>query len=81
MGEDVFAAIDIDFKRNIPEDNSSLVNLDNALKGTVSDATLLSLLPFVDDVGEELERVAEQKAANMAMYSFSTPADDEEETE
>lgn len=49
LGEEVFRDIDISFTRNIPEDNSSIVNLVNALKGTVSDATLLAQIPFVKD--------------------------------
>lgn len=47
LGEEVFRDISIDFKRNIPEDYTSIINMINSLKGTVSDSTLLSLLPFV----------------------------------
>ena len=79
LGEEVFMDVDIEFKRNIPEDNTSLVNLVNALKGTVSDATLLGQLPFIDDVNEELEALQAQKEANMAMFDFG--ASPEEETE
>lgn len=79
-GEEVFRDIDIDFKRNIPEDNTSLIALVNSLKGSVSDATLLSQLPFIDDVNKELEAIKAQKAENMALYSFGSPADEEEET-
>jgi SPP1 family phage portal protein len=79
LGEEVFMDVDIEFKRNIPEDNSSLVNLVNALKGTVSDATLLGQLPFISDVNEELEALQAQKEANMAMFNFG--ASPEEETE
>ena len=79
MGEEVFRDIQIDFKRNIPEDNSTLINMVNSLKGIVSDATLLSLLPFVDDVNKEIEAVNEQKQRNMEMYSFNTaPVEGEE---
>lgn len=70
LGEDVFRDIDIDFKRNIPEDNATLISLVNSLKGSVSDATLLAQLPFIDDVNAELEAIQEQKQANMALYSF-----------
>lgn len=80
LGEEVFRDIEIDFKRNIPEDNSSIVNLVNALKGTVSDATLLSQLPFVEDVNAELEALEAQKQANMALYSFGS-FEAEEDTE
>ena len=70
MGEEIFRDISIDFKRNLPEDNASLANLVNSLKGTVSDKTLLTMLPFVEDVNAEFEAIQEQKQANMAMYSF-----------
>ena len=78
-GEEVFRDIKIDFKRNIPEDNTSIINMANALKGIVSDATLLAQLPFVDDVNAELEALEAQKLSNMAMYSFGST--DEEEVE
>ena len=81
IGEEVFMDVDIEFKRNIPEDNTSLVALVNALKGTVSDATLLSQLPFISDVNEELEALQAQKEANMAMFAFGTPSDEEETEE
>lgn len=78
LGEDVFRDIQIDFQRNIPSDNSDIVNLVNALKGTVSDATLLAQIPFVTDVDAELDRINEQKQKNMEMYSFG-PVDNDEE--
>lgn len=81
LGEEVFREIEITFKRNIPEDTTSTINMINALKGTVSDATLLSQLDFITDVNAELKAVQEQKTANMALYSFGTPGDDEEEDE
>ena len=77
LGEDVFRDIDIDFKRNIPTDNSEIVNLVNSLKGTVSDETLLGMLPFVDDVTEELTKVEEQKEKNMSLYSFNFNSTDD----
>lgn len=79
MGEAIFRDIKIDFKRNIPVDETSTINLINSLKGTVSDATLLSQLSFIDDVNAELEAVAAQKAANMELYNFSSIGNDEEE--
>ena len=80
LGEEVFRDIEIDFKRNIPEDATAIAQLVNSLKGSVSDATLLSQLPFVSDVNAELEALQEQKKANMAMYSFGMSENlDEEE--
>ena len=70
IGEEVWRDIQIDFKRNIPEDEASIINLVNALKGTVSDATLLAQIPFITDVNAEIEAVNQQKQENMLMYGF-----------
>ena len=78
LGEEVFRDIQINFERNIPSDNTDIVNLVNALKGTVSDRTLLGLLPYIDDVEAELEAVKAQKQENMSLYNFA-PIEDEEE--
>lgn len=82
LGEEIFRDIEIDFKRNIPNDTNATIQLINTLKGTVSDATLLSQLDFINDVNAELEAVQEQKAANMELYGFGAPSgSDEEEAE
>lgn len=84
LGEEVFRDIDIKFNRNIPADEAAIINMVNALKGTVSDATLIGLLPFVSDVQREIDAVNEQKQHNIEMYGFgfnsSTDEDDEEDT-
>ena len=79
LGEDIFRDIQITFKRNIPEDYTSIVNIVNALKGTVSDETLLSMIPQVTDVKAELERVEKQKQKNIELYGFGGTEDDEED--
>lgn len=82
LGEAIFRDIQIEFRRNIPEDITSTINVVNSLKGTVSDATLLSQIPFVSDVNGELDALAAQKEANMAMYNFAaTGSEDEDEDE
>lgn len=81
LGEEVFRDISITFKRNIPEDLTATIQLVNSLKGSVSDATLLGQLPFIDDVNREIEALQEQKAANMEMYGFTAPATEEEAEE
>ncbi len=81
LGEEVFRDIEISFKRNIPEDLTATITLVNALKGSVSDATLLGQLPFITDVNAELEALQEQKAANMELYGFGAPTEDEDEGE
>lgn len=79
LGIAVFRDIQIEFKRNIPEDVTSTINMINALKGTVSDATLLSQLDFISDVNAELEAVESQKAHNMEVYGFGLPSGTEED--
>lgn len=79
LGEDVFRDIQIEFQRNIPTDNAELVNTVNALKGIVSDATLLSMIPMVSDVNAELEALKVQKEENMMMYGFGADAEEDEE--
>ena len=78
LGEEVFRDINIDFKRNIPNDEATVINLVNALKGTVSDATLLGQLDFVDDVNAELEAVKKQREENMSIYDFGFDEKEEE---
>lgn len=82
LGEEVFRDINIDFKRNIPEDTTATVDMITKLQGIVSNATLLSQLDFIPDVNAELEAVQEQKAANMSLYNFNTTSTtDEDEQE
>ena len=79
LGEEVFRDIKIEFKRNIPVDQTSTINLINSLKGSVSDATLLGQLDFIPDVNAELEQLQKEKEANISLYSFGTNFEDEEE--
>ena len=81
LGESVYRDINIDFKRNIPSDNSDVVNLVNSLHGIISDKTLLGLVPFVDDVNAEIEALEAQKAHNMELYGFNTPEPNFEDDE
>jgi SPP1 family phage portal protein len=78
LGEALFRDIQIEFKRNIPADHTSTIALINALKGTVSDATLLGQLDFISDVNAELERIEAQKQAEMSFYSFGTNFNNDE---
>lgn len=70
----VWRDIGIRFVRNLPSNLTETIQLVNALKGTVSDKTLLSQLPFIDDVEAELEAVQKQKEANMNLFSFTNAA-------
>jgi SPP1 family phage portal protein len=84
MGEEIFRDIEIKFTRNIPADEAALVNMINSLKGTVSDETLLGLLPFIQDVQKELEKVNAQKQANIDLFGgnlFDASEDESQEDE
>lgn len=75
----VWRDININFVRNLPANMTETINLVNSLKGTVSDATLLSQIPFIDDVQAELEAIKQQKEEQMAMYDFGFSYNNEEE--
>lgn len=83
--EVVWRDVNINFVRNLPVNMTETIQLVNSLKGIVSDKTLLSQLPFIDDIEGELEALEAQKQANMEMYSFGDPNatndEDEEEVE
>ena len=79
LGEEVFRDIQINFKRNIPNDETQVYQMVNMLKGTVSDETLLGQLPFVPDVNAELERMKAQKANNIELYGFGFNKDEDSE--
>lgn len=74
----IWRDININFVRNLPVNLTETINLVNALKGTVSDATLLGQIPFITDVQSELEAVQKQKEENMALFNFDTHEDDDE---
>jgi SPP1 family phage portal protein len=78
-GDAVWRDINIQFTRNLPVNIEETSNIVNSLRGLVSDETLLSLLPFVSDPAEELERLKAQQEANMSMYSFPTGKTEEGE--
>lgn len=72
-----FDDVKITFTRNLPTNLTETAQVVNSLRGLVSDQTLLSLLPFVEDSQAELDRINQQKQMNMDMYSF-TPGNEEE---
>ena len=79
----VWRDININFVRNLPVNLTEIINTVNSLKGIVSDATLLSQIPFITDVQAELEAVQKQKKENMDLYgggfNFGNTAEEEEE--
>lgn len=69
--DDAWRDIQIQFTRNLPVDASEIIAEINGLRGLVSDKTLLSQVPFVQDVDTELDEVKAQKEANVALYNFN----------
>ena len=76
----VWRDVNINFVRNLPQDLTETINLVNSLKGTVSDATLLSQIPFVTDVQAEIEAVKVQKEKEASLYNFNVNFDDNDES-
>lgn len=76
----VWRDVNINFVRNLPADLTETINLVNSLKGSVSDATLLSQIPFVTDVQSEIEAVRAQKEKEASLYNFNVNFDDNDES-
>ena len=66
--EELWREAQITFTRNLPSDLTQTVQIVNQLRGIVSQETLLALLPFVQDVDKELERVKAEKEESMELY-------------
>ena len=62
----------ITFTNNLPTNTLEIAQIVNTLRGLVSDETLLSLLPFVDDAKEELKKAQAEKQASMKLYDFGS---------
>ena len=63
-------AIDINFTRNIPSNDTDLANMVNTLKDIVSEETLLAQIPFVEDVQAELEKLKVEREENKELNPF-----------
>lgn len=60
--------VEISFKHNLPTSILDTVNMVNSLRGLVSDETLLSQIPFIKDVTQELERIEKQNEPYLDPY-------------
>ena len=70
-GEEYWRDINIIFTRNLPVNVLESAQVVNQLRGLVSDETLLTLLPFINNPQEEIERITAQKQENMILYNFA----------
>ena len=64
----------ITFSKNLPTDNSAMLQMVQALKDVVSTKTLLKQIPFVEDVEAEMEELDAQAAKNADLYGFNNNA-------
>ena len=66
------------FTRNIPANDVETVNMVRSLNGIVSQETLLSQLPFVEDVHKEIKQINKEKeeALENVDYDFDDNIDD-----
>ena len=78
LGEEVYRDIDIVFKRNIPNDDSVVIQTINSLRGLVSDETLLSMVPQIENPLEEIKKVKKQRETQMSLYNFGDGGGDEQ---
>ena len=78
-GEELWREAQITFTRNLPSDLTQTVQIVNQLRGIVSQETLLTLLPFVQDVDEEMKRVKAEKEESMELYNFSSVSEEDDD--
>lgn len=81
-GEEVWRDVDIVFTRNLPvglDPINMTVSELMGLKGTVSDRTLLTVLPFIKDVDEEMEQIQKEREFNMSLYNFPVEEGEEDD--
>lgn len=76
-GEAVWRDVIITFTRNLPTNIDETVELVNNLRGLVSTETLLGLLPFIDNVQDEIARIQKEKQESYNLYSFNKVEDEE----
>lgn len=63
--------IEMTFIRSLPVNELEIAQLITYLNNVVSQKTLLTLLPFIEDVDSEIERVEEQKQNNLKLAQVS----------
>lgn len=64
-GKNSWEDLQFQFTRNIPQDIASAISAAKQAEGLVSQRTLLSLLPFVDDPDKEIEQLQKEKQNNI----------------
>ena len=57
--------VDVIFTINLPENSLEVAQMINQLRGLVSDTTLVSQLPFIDDAKWECEQAQANRAVDI----------------
>lgn len=71
--DEIISNTTVEVKYNTLDDDESMLSLVNGLQGIVSQETLLNLLgDKIVSVDDELEKLAKEKEANIASFSFMT---------
>ena len=79
-GEAVWRDVDIVFTRNLPvglDPINMTVSELMSMKGLVSDKTILTVLPFIKDVDEEMKQLQKERELAMSLYSFPEEEDED----
>lgn len=79
---DLYTDITPVFTRNIPSNAKELVEIAKSLYGILSDETVISMIPNIEDPASEMEKIKKQKEENVeefGEYSFKNEANLEEE--
>ena len=58
------------FTRNKPQNETELANMVKGLYGILSDETLISILPFISNAREEIEKRNSEKETTLDSYNF-----------
>lgn len=78
---DLYTDITPVFTRNIPSNAKELVDIAKSLYGILSDETVISMIPSIEDPASEIEKIKKQKKENMEEldeYSFTNEANSED---
>lgn len=71
-GKNSWEDLQFQFTRNIPKDIANAISAAKQAEGLVSQRTLLSLLPFVDDPDEEIQQLNKEKQENIQQIREAT---------
>ena len=63
------------FTRNKPQNETDLVNMVKSLYGIISDETLLSILPFIENSKEEMEKRDKEKEDTLDYQNLNVEQD------